>query len=1133
MKQARVGMTLDEFKRAALESIRGNARAEHAIWYLNIKKFRFINESYGYEFGDLILKEFENYLVQRISSRGICANLGDDRFVVCVSQGSYESDAASAAFEELYREMNLLLASHGLEQAVDIAAGVYFLTPEDVEARDIDYLIDQANAAHRRAREQGGSHVIFFDYAYAEKIRRANMIEVDLGNAIAAGEIEVWMQPLLDFVKGEVVAAEALARWNHAKLGRISPAEFIPVLESAGKIGQLDRYIWNVACYEAYNRHVETGEDIIPFSVNVSRAEILDPTLPTYLENLRERYSLPAHVLRLEVTESAYTDQPEELIRVVTDLRNRGFIVEMDDFGSGYSSLNMLRNLPVDILKLDMGFLRNENSSEHDAVILNSVIRMAHGLDIPVIAEGVETIEQAEMLKAMGCRLMQGYFFAKPMPIEQFYKLLKDTENAHHEYVPIMHDDKVARLLDQRSDTAFFFNNCVGPAFIFITSDDRYEVMLANDELYDELALDQHTTNLFRANLLQLMDIDGREGFRRATRHAMQHQSARCSVRFNEHGIWADCSIRLISPSDSGDVMVCYVQDATEAHELERSLAPSDDADYAVRDELTGLMTYHALDELVGGELGKNGGTLMLVDIDDFSTLSDVDEKRIVDSLVDHVADTVRMTLPKDALLARCGEGLFAAFLPSAHDDTDVRASACKVIDAIRTSKDERGEKVTCSLGLAYTVAGTSLRMGIVYRRALRALTIAKINGGDGFLLYETVRAEAGNDIGVFGVELRHAIDGELLPASALEGEGLFNVISRDFEQHHTWNASQKQKRSVRDAVFGALRYRSMAELPGILSFDYDALEDVIYLESVTHDGQVDQRAISNFHTSLFDYGKNIASESMARLSTLLSDLEYLPSAGNVDLKCRLDADADFRWYRFSFTSLRNEKSFVIRGLGYGEDIDLSRESGLWWKDRAMHDGLTGLLNREGLEDAIESQLARTNCGMMFIVDVDEFKCINENFGHLAGDSVLCELADTLLAMFRDHDVVGRYGSDEMIAFIAGLTSRELAQTRARAVAEMASQIHVGDQGSISVSVGVGILEGSPTFYDYLELADHAVHVSKANGAGGFSIADGSNDDVEIHQISDATRTRRTKEGIEAMRTEARFNRDREAQGNA
>ena len=239
MKQARVGMTLDEFKRAALESIRGNARAEHAIWYLNIKKFRFINESYGYEFGDLILKEFENYLVQRISSRGICANLGDDRFVVCVSQGSYESDAASAAFEELYREMNLLLASHGLEQAVDIAAGVYFLTPEDVEARDIDYLIDQANAAHRRAREQGGSHVIFFDYAYAEKIRRANMIEVDLGNAIAAGEIEVWMQPLLDFVKGEVVAAEALARWNHAKLGRISPAEFIPVLESAGKIGQL------------------------------------------------------------------------------------------------------------------------------------------------------------------------------------------------------------------------------------------------------------------------------------------------------------------------------------------------------------------------------------------------------------------------------------------------------------------------------------------------------------------------------------------------------------------------------------------------------------------------------------------------------------------------------------------------------------------------------------------------------------------------------------------------------------------------------------------------------------------------------------------------------------------------------
>lgn len=1120
-------VSLHEFRDDVLKSLEREDSAKHAMWYLNIKKFRFINESYGYDLGDIILSEFSDYLGSRISNRGMVARLADDRFVAYVVQEGYESDQATEAFESLYREFNLRISALGVEQPVDIAAGVYFLTPEDIANPDVDYIIDQANAAHKRAREQGGNHVIFFDYEYAEKQRRANMIEADLKNAIASGEIEVWMQPLLDFVKGEVVASEALARWNHAKLGSISPAEFIPVLEQAGKIGQLDRHIWTVACYEAHNRHVETGEPPVPFSVNVSRAEILDPTLPSYLEGLQEKYELPAGTLRLEVTESAYTDQPEELIRAVTELRDRGFIVEMDDFGSGYSSLNMLRNLPVDILKLDMGFLRNENSDSNDAVILNSVIRMAHGLDIPVIAEGVETIEQAEMLKTMGCRLMQGYFFAKPMPIEQFYKLLNDTKTARHTYTPQVRDDKVAQLLDQRSDTAFFFNHCVGPAFIYSASAERYEIMLANDELYDELQLDQQDTDVFRSDLLKRMDIESREAFRRATRSAIAHRDARCTVRLTEGSKWVDCVIRTINAEEGGGVLVCYVRDTTEERELELSQLVGEDPDYATHDELTGLLTYHSLDTLVGGELGKDGGTLALIDIDDFDTYAGAHSKRATEALVDHVANTVRMCLPKDALLARCGEGLFAAFLPSVHDETQVRVNACKIIDAIRASKAPDDGKVSCSIGLSHLGAGTALRLGIMYRRALRALTIAKINGGDGFLLYETVRAEVESGIEVFGVELRHAIDGELLPAKALEGEDLFNVISRDFEQHHSWGLDSKSKRSVRDAVFGALRYRSMAEVPGVLSFDYDVTDDCMFLESVNQDGSINQRSIPDFQTRMFEFDKNIATESLARLSTLLADLAYMPPSGNVDLKCRLDSDSEYRWYRFSFTSLRDDKSFVIRGLGYGEDIDLSRESGLWWKDRAMHDGLTGLLNREGLEDAIESQLAKHPGGMMFIVDVDDFKSINDALGHLSGDSVLCELADTLLAMFREHDVVGRYGADEMVAFISELTSRDLAHSRSQALLDMIRNISAGTYGGITASIGVALIEGPATFYDFLELADSAVHVSKANGKNCYTISDEADKKIEVHQPQLSVHGDRTEDGRHQMEIEAKFNRER------
>ncbi len=1129
-------MNMEEFRSKVLSDLKSDPHSNNAIWYLNIKKFRYINESYGYEVGDNVLEEFESYLGKRIANRGTVARVGDDRFTAFVSQEFYESDEATAAFESLYREFNLELSKHGIEQPVEIAAGVYFLTPDDIEAPDLDAVIDHANAAHKRAREQGGNHVIFYDYEFAEKQRRENAIEHDLTASIAAGEIEVWMQPLIDFVKGEVVASEALARWNHARLGRISPAEFIPVLERAGKIGELDRHIWNVACYESYNRQLETGEAPVPFSVNVSRAEILDPGLPDYLASLREKYDLPDNTLRLEVTESAYTDQPEELIRAVTALRERGFIVEMDDFGSGYSSLNMLRNLPVDVLKLDMGFLRNENSASSDAVILNSVIRMAHGLDIPVIAEGVETIEQAEMLKTMGCRLMQGYFFAKPMPIEQFHKLLDDTKASRHSYaVPTGDSDRVARLLDQRGDTAFFFNYCVGPAFIFSATAGHFEVMLVNDALYDELGLNREDIDLFKSNFLGGIDAKGRDAFRRAAAATDKAGHARCTVRVPSIGKWLECTMRSIASEEASGVYACYVRDATEESELALTGLDKPDAELGevMRDELTGLLTYHSLDALISGELGRNGGTLALADIDGYDFFVAEHGESAALELVDHVAYELRMCLPADTLLARCGEGLFAAFLPSAHGTVEARTNACTIVDALRTGRSRNGYKATCSIGLAFVTQGSAIDTAIMYRRALRALTIAKINGGDGFLLYNTVRSEVENPIEVFGVSLRHAPDGELLTPKALEGSDLFEIISRDFEEYHTWNLPAQSGRKVRDTVFSALRYRSMAEMPGILSFDYNPLDDVIFLESVGHDGTVNQRVLGDFSHSLFDYTGKLAEESMARLSSLLADLEYMPSVGNVDLKCRFDTDEDFRWYRFSFTSLRDDQSFVIRGLGYGEDIDLSRESSMWWKDRAMHDGLTGLLNREGLEDAISTKLARNQGGIMFMVDVDDFKTINDQHGHLSGDSVLCEVADTLLATFREHDVVGRYGADEMIAFISGFTARELAHARGQVLVDMAHDIFIGSSDSITVSVGVAVIDGQASFYDFLELADRAMHISKANGKDRFTVADEADEPVRVHRIARSVKSTRSDAGKRAMAIEAKWNRERNKGGES
>ena len=963
------------------------------------------------------------------------------------------------------------------------------------------------------------------------QIMNSNEITDELAAAIEAGQFEVWMQPLVDFVRGKIVGSEALVRWNHPVHGLLAPNQFIPVLEDAGRIGELDRYVWRKSCQFVGERLRETGEMPMPFSVNVSRAEILAPDLGDYLLGLCEEFGLPQGTLRLEMTETAYVQHPETLVNVVTSLRDRGFIVEMDDFGSGYSSLNMLRNLPVDMLKLDMGFLRHGDSNSSDAVILNSVIRMAHGLNIPVIAEGVETIEQAEMLKTMGCRLMQGFFFAKPMPAQQYFRLLDDTKASRHAYESQLGDDRVARLLDQRGDTAFFFNHCAGPAFVFSVSAGMYEIMLANDDLYEELGISSDEVNLSQMNPLSLMEGEGRDAFRRASRRALVTKATRCVVKLAQDRRWLECTVRTIGTDEAGGVLVCFVRDATEENELARAQAGASGLSESepVRDDFTGLLTYHALDALAMGDLGKHGGTLLLADVDNYeryrglssSQASDetqggkpdgtgADVRTDANAVIEHLSFRLRVALPGNALLARCGECLFAAFIPNLSDSHEIRRQACTVVDMLRSSSLQTGERITCSLGLAATASGTADGLAIMYRQALRAMTIVKLNGGDGFLLYETARSQVSSSIEVFGVPLRHAPDGELLPEKALEGEGLFEIISRDFERNHDWGMASRGKHSVRDAVFGALRYRSMAEVPGILSFDYDVANDDLFLESVDEDGMVNQRVLRGFHKELFSLGESLAEESMARLSALLSDLSYLPVAGSVDLKCCLNDDHDFRWYRFSFTSLRDEASFVIRGLGYGEDIDLSRESGVWWKDRAMHDGLTGLLNREGLEDAVDSKLAKQPGGIMFMVNVDDFKDVNDALGHLSGDSVLCELADTLLAMFRDNDVVGRYGADQMAVFISGIPSVHVAKSRAEAIVRMADDIEVGSFGQITVSVGAAVIEHNATFYDFLELSDHALHESKRRGKNRFTIVTGADRSFWIHDMESSPESHHT-----------------------
>ena len=282
-------------------------------------------------------------------------------------------------------------------------------------------LFDRARTACSMARGHYKEHLIVFN----EKVRQRELYDQrllnDLRRALDEYEFEIHYQPKYDIQSDppRLVSAEALIRWNHPELGMIPPDDFIPLFEQNGKIGEVDKYVWSEAARQAVRWRERYGVTI-PISVNLSRVDVFDPKLEKTLEDILTMYGMRHDELNLEVTETAYTENADQVIRVVKQLREKGFQVEMDDFGTGYSSLNMLSAMPIDVLKMDRGFVQNLGENDKDNQLVALILGIAKNLKIPVVAEGVETEEQLRILKELGCAVVQGFYFSRPLHPSDF-----------------------------------------------------------------------------------------------------------------------------------------------------------------------------------------------------------------------------------------------------------------------------------------------------------------------------------------------------------------------------------------------------------------------------------------------------------------------------------------------------------------------------------------------------------------------------------------------------------------------------------------------------------------------------------------------------------------------------------------
>ena len=387
-----------------------NPEETYLIITAEITDLKVINDLYGNAFGDKALKFAADWLRgnENLNQGGVYGRLGGDSFGVCIPEKDFRLDRMEYALS------TLTVFEGETKYRMLIHVGVYRVDNRELEA---SVMYDRAVLALEGIKDNYHYHTAWFDHSMRDNVVRNRQIAEELAAALEGGQIRPWLQPIVDRA-GKTIGAEALVRWIHPEDGIRSPGIFIPVLEKNGMIAELDRFIWRKAC-EILARWKQEGKDLF-LSVNISPKDFYLLDVPAEMNRLVNEFGIIPEKLRLEITETMMIGDADARLDILRQLQAAGFCIEMDDFGSGYSSLNLLREMPVDILKIDMVFLQQAGKNSRARTIVDEVITMARRLGIISLTEGVETKAQYDGLMEMGCQLYQGYYFARPMPVEEF-----------------------------------------------------------------------------------------------------------------------------------------------------------------------------------------------------------------------------------------------------------------------------------------------------------------------------------------------------------------------------------------------------------------------------------------------------------------------------------------------------------------------------------------------------------------------------------------------------------------------------------------------------------------------------------------------------------------------------------------
>ena len=424
MKDSLTGLDRYEvFLTKLQEAIDGMGDRRVVIIYTDIKHFKYINDTYGYQVGDALLRDFELAMTQDNENIICCSRVYSDNFIAA---NYMPEGVTNDQFKELIQQINIdretQFREKYLNSRLQFCTGIS-IVDKNSRSMDAETAVSNANLARKVAKELEQDCCVLFDHSMMEGIKREVEITSYVPKAIASHEFKVYYQPKIEAESLKLIGAEALVRWQKPDGSFVYPDQFIPFVERSGQIVEVDYYVYREV-FKFLADRIAAGKNVVPVSLNVSRVHLSKMSILGYVKDLFEEYKIPPELIEFELTESIYLDNTERALELVEGLHNLGTKVSMDDFGSGYSSLNLLSRLPIDVIKLDRVFLKDDSLQENDKIIISCMVDMAKRLSITSLCEGVETVEQSDYLKEIGCQIQQGYYFSRPIPQEQFEQIM-------------------------------------------------------------------------------------------------------------------------------------------------------------------------------------------------------------------------------------------------------------------------------------------------------------------------------------------------------------------------------------------------------------------------------------------------------------------------------------------------------------------------------------------------------------------------------------------------------------------------------------------------------------------------------------------------------------------------------------